>query len=124
MVKIFCLGNEFISKDSLAKKIGEQLKEDYNIQNIQSSFELMEILKNEDNLIILDVVQNLNEVKLLSISDLRQDSILSAHDFDAGFVLKLLGENKKIKIIGIPMSIPSNINMNNLIDKIRGFIPS
>ena len=107
--KILCLGNEFIKRDSLAKKIGWKLKEreDLEIINIKDSFQLMDILRERDkekggnDFIILDVVKGLNEVKELGIDDLRQDSILTAHDFDAGYVLKLLGV--KIKIIGIPM---------------------
>ena len=106
-IKILCLGNEFIKRDSLAKKIGWKLKEqgDFEIININDSFQLMDILKpkskgNED-FIILDVVKGLMAVIELKVDDLRQDSILTAHDFDAGYVLKLL--KKEIKIIGIPM---------------------
>ena len=100
MVKIICLGNEFIEEDSFAKSVGEQLEDDFEIINIRDSFQLMEILNKESDFVLLDVVQELNEVCLLGVKDLRADAILSAHDFDVVYVLKLLGED--VKIIGIP----------------------
>ena len=102
MVKIICLGNEFIEEDSLAKSIGEKLKDDFEIINIKDSFQLMSILNNDSDFILLDVVQGLDKVCLLKIEDLKENTITSAHDFDATYVLKLL--NKKVKIIGIPMT--------------------
>ena len=102
--KIICLGNEFINEDSLAKKVGDLLKDDFEVVNIKSSFELISILNSNKDIVILDVVLGLSNVKEISINELRTDSIVSAHDFDASFVLKLIGENKKIKIIGIPMN--------------------
>lgn len=102
--KILSLGNEFIKEDSLAKEIGDEfLKEGYNIVNIKDSFQLMQEVNSKEEIIILDVVENLNEVKLLSSDELQDNKIITAHDFDAGFVLKLF-KNKKIKIIGIPMT--------------------
>lgn len=101
--KIICLGNEFVKEDSLAKKVGDLLKNDFEIVNIKNSFELISILNSNENLLILDVVLDLNNVKEISVNDLRTDSIISAHDFDAGFILKLIGKNKNIRIIGIPM---------------------
>lgn len=101
MVKILTLGNEFIADDSLAKKVGEKLKSGFVIINIKDSFQLMTELNKSEESIILDVVEGLSEVKEIKIEQLRNDSIISAHDFDAGIVLKLLG--KDVKIIGIPM---------------------
>ncbi|MDH3353129.1 MAG: hypothetical protein OEL87_01660 [Nanoarchaeota archaeon] len=101
-MKIVCLGNEFVEEDSFAKKIGEMLKDGFPIVNIKDSFELMEIVSSGEPFIILDVVQGLDEVKKLRVEDLRGDAIVSAHDFDAVYVLKLMGEG--VRIIGIPMS--------------------
>ena len=102
MVKILSLGNEFIEIDSLGKLVGEKLKKDFEVVNIKDSFQLMEILNEcSEEIIILDVVKGLEKVKVINIDDLRGDSILSAHDFDAGYVLKLIG--KDVKIIGVPM---------------------
>ena len=102
MTKILSLGNEFIEIDSFAKKISEKLKKDFEVVNIKDSFELMGVLNEcSEEIIILDVVEGLEKVKVISIDELRNDSILSAHDFDAGYVLKLVG--KDVKIIGVPM---------------------
>lgn len=101
MKKILALGNEFIKEDSLAKDIADLLKEDLNIINIKDSFQLIDELRSNDDIIILDVVKGLDKVKLINPEDLKIDSISSVHDFDAGFIIKLI--NKDIKIIGIPM---------------------
>ena len=101
MKKLITLGNEFIEVDSLAKKIGELLKDDFEIIPIKNSFQLMTVLNETENPIILDVVQDLQEPKIIPIENLRNDSILSAHDFDAGYAIKLV--DKPVKIIGIPM---------------------
>jgi len=101
MDKLITLGNEFIENDSLAKKIGELLKDKFEIINIKDSFQLMTILNEEKNPTILDVVQDLQEPKIIPTENLRNDSILSAHDFDAGYAIKLV--DKPVKIIGIPM---------------------
>jgi len=117
MKKILCLGNEFIEEDSLAKKVGESLKNDFEVVNIKDSFQLMSLLNEcEEEIIILDVVKNLSEVKVIGINELRNDSILSAHDFDAGYVLKLIG--KEIKLIGIPMQGDEE----EILEKIRTII--
>ena len=111
-MKIVCLGNEFVAGDSLAKEVGELLmKEGFGVVNVKDSFELMAILSDEStsghdsgepkDFVILDVVRGLDCVKEIEVKDLRVDSILSAHDFDAGFVLGLLGEG--VRIVGIPM---------------------
>jgi len=100
-MKVVCLGNEFIEGDSLGVEVGEELKrEGYNVLHIRDSFELMNLISEEKDFTVIDVVDKLKNVCRIKISDLRVDSILSAHDFDAGYVLSLLG--KEVKIIGIP----------------------
>ncbi|MBD3252800.1 hypothetical protein GF386_03655 [Candidatus Pacearchaeota archaeon] len=107
-IKILCLGNEFIKQDSSAKKISEKLKkQDLEIINIKDSFELVDYLQDKDDFIILDVVENLKQPTLLSLKDLKQNKILTAHDFDAGFFLQLI--KKPVKIIGIPQKYNSKI---------------
>lgn len=106
-MKILCLGNEFIKEDSLAKEIGRLLsKEGYETINVKDSFELVNYLHDEEDFIVLDVVEGLEEVRLVKVEDLKESKIITAHDFDAGFFLKLLGDKnkKKIKIIGIPIN--------------------
>ena len=108
--KILCLGNEFIEEDSFALKVGEQLsKELPQIQfiNVKDSFQLMEFLNVYDDVVVLDVVSGLKDVKVLGVNDLQENKIMTTHDFDAGFVIRLF-ENKSLRIIGIPMK--GNIN--------------
>ena len=104
MVKILCLGNEFIEGDALAKEVGKLLSKKYKITNVKDSFQLMTLLNEiqTNQLIIIDIVKKLKEAQIIKVGDIRNDSILSAHDFDAGYVLKLIG--KEFKIIGIPSS--------------------
>lgn len=98
MEKILVLGNEFFEEDSFAKKVCENL----NFTNINDSFELMDALQTDDDIIIIDVVKNLNRVVRIEKEELRNDSFLSAHDFDAGFLITLLSPD--VKIIGIPQA--------------------
>ena len=101
MDKLITLGNEFIEDDSLAKKVGDLLKKDFQIIPIKDSFQLMTTLNETENPVILDVVQDLQKPKIIPTEKLRNDSILSAHDFDAGYAIKIV--DKPVKIIGIPM---------------------
>ena len=118
MVKIISLGNEFIKNDSLAKKVGELLKKDYEVIALKDSFQLMGIISEGREIVILDVVEGFKEVGLIKVSELRNDTILSAHDFDASYVLSLSG--KDIKIIGIPMEG----EVEEILLKVRKLIPN
>lgn len=104
--KVLLLGNEFIKEDSLAKKIGNELgKEMPELEfiNVNDSFGLIKHLQAGEKLVVIDVVDRLNEVREISVADLSSERITNAHDFDAGFFLRLLGDEGKIRIIGIPI---------------------
>jgi Ni,Fe-hydrogenase maturation factor len=114
--KILCLGNEFIEQDSFALKVAGQLSRelpDVHFINVKDSFQLMEFLNVYDDVIILDVVEGLKEIKTLCVDDLQDNKIMTAHDFDAGFVIRLF-ENKSLRIIGIPMKGNINIIKENI----------
>lgn len=114
--KILCLGNEFIEEDSFALKVAEQLSMEFpeiHFINVKDSFQLMEFLNVYDDVIVLDVVSGLKEVKILGVDDLQENKIMTAHDFDAGFVLRLF-ENKSLRIVGIPMKGNINIIKGNI----------
>ena len=116
-VKILCLGNEFIKEDSFAKKIMLLLKKrGFNVIDIKDSFQLMNEI--EEDCFIIDVVKGISEIKIINSDMLKSNSIISAHDFDAGFVLKLLG--KKTKIIGIPFDF--NGNVRDVVRDVKFFI--
>ncbi len=115
-MKILCLGNEFIEEDSFAKEIGKELaKKGFNAVDIKDSFQLMEELRKENEVVILDVVKDLQDVKLIDVNDLEKNKIISAHDFDAGFVLKLF-DGKNIRIIGIPMKGKVDFILGKILD--------
>ncbi len=104
MKKIFVFGNEFFEGDEVAKNLAKQIN--------NSNFEFIfaespnEILNAEKDLIILDVVKGINEVKLLeNIDDLVLENSVTCHDLDLGFYLKLMKSTGKIttvKIIALP----------------------
>ncbi len=104
-MKIYCFGNEFIKEDALAKEIIDEL-EIPEVQFIRSEQpeELMEL---EGKIIIMDVVKNIKEVTIIkNIDQLEARGIISLHDFDLGFFLKLLKAIdvvKEVVIIGLPI---------------------
>jgi Ni,Fe-hydrogenase maturation factor len=100
MVKILALGNEFIGEDSFAKEISKILSKNHKIINIKDSFQFLYELQSKDEIVILDVVEDLMEVKLIGRDDLRQNNIISVHDLDASFFLQLIKPD--VKIIGLP----------------------
>ena len=105
--KVLCFGNEYINEDSLAKKIVKELK----IPGVE--FILCngagDILEHDlKDVYIMDVMSGINDVVLLEdINRLKENRLITLHDFDVAYILKLLKEInhiKKIKIIGIPKS--------------------
>jgi len=118
-MKVLCLGNEFIEEDSLAKLVGKLLSDEgFEVINIKDSFELVNYLGDNEKFVVLDVVEGLEDVRLLGVDDLKDNKIITAHDFDAGFFLKLLDEDAKVKIIGIPMKG----NVSEIEKKVREFL--
>ena len=117
MVKVVCLGNEFVSGDSLAIEVGRTLEKDgFDVVYVKDSFSLMSFLSEEEDFVILDVVEGLDEVSWIGVEDLRVDSIDSAHDFDAGYVLGLIGEG--VRILGLPRSGDAG----EILEKVRELI--
>jgi len=104
MKKIYVFGNEFFEGDEVAKNLAKQIN--------NSNFEFIfaespnEILNASDDLIILDVVKGINEVKLLeNIDNLVLENSVTCHDLDLGFYLKLMkstGKITEVKIIALP----------------------
>jgi hypothetical protein len=103
MKKLYVFGNEHLEDDKLSREVSKYLG-DCKIVHCRSPDELLEA--EEDEILILDVVKNIKEPIIIDdISQIRINKMLSLHDFDVGFFLNLMknmGINKKIKIIGIP----------------------
>jgi len=106
-MKILVFGNPLIEEDNLAVKIGKVLKKDFNVFFVEKVEELLNY--QNEKIIILDVVKNIKEITIINdIDQLKEPNLVSLHDFDLGFFLKLLKELnmiEKIKIIGLPQNM-------------------
>ncbi len=108
-MNVYIFGNQDIKEDDKAIVIAINLKG--KIKNVDFIF----VKPNEDlpftnkeNVLIMDTVQEIEEIKIIENKDL--DKIIlpprgTAHDFDLGFQLKYLkklGKLGEVKIIGLP----------------------
>ena len=104
MKTLYVFGNEYLKDDSFAAKIAKLLNKRMRIINCTSPEILLD--SEEKEILILDVVKKIKKpIIIKDISRIRTNKMISLHDFDLGFFLKLMeamGINKKIKIIGIP----------------------
>lgn len=104
MNKILVFGNPLLKEDNMAILVAKELK----LKNIVFCERAEQLMQYSDDLIILDVIKGLKEVKVLKdINKIKEFNMKSLHDFDVGYFLKLLkamGRVGKVKIIGIPIS--------------------
>ncbi|MEA2036226.1 MAG: hypothetical protein U9O94_01860 [Nanoarchaeota archaeon] len=119
-MKVYCFGNEFLKEDSLAKEIADSIKiEGVKFIKCNSPEDIFE--SEQERIIILDVVEDIEKVILIEdLEQLKDNKIISLHDFDLSFFLKLMkemGKIKKVQIIGIPMK-GNKENMRGEIRKI------
>ncbi|MFH1544926.1 MAG: hypothetical protein ABIE23_02440 [archaeon] len=112
MKKVFVFGNPLLEKDSIALKAGKELEKElkgmefYFIHEPEEMDELSE--REWKELVILDAVEGIKEVRIIPLEKLVKERKVTAHDLDLGFYLQLkkkLGELKEVKIIGIPMEM-------------------
>ncbi|MFC1742200.1 hypothetical protein ACFL3V_06710, partial [Nanoarchaeota archaeon] len=108
MIYLLCFGNPYLDEDNLALHVADLIIKD-RIKGLEvvKCISPDEILSYTDKeFYILDVVKDAEEVMLIDdIDRLKSDNIVTLHDFDLGFFLKLMKETGKIdtvKIIGIP----------------------
>ncbi len=109
MLYILAFGNPYLNEDNLALHIADSIIED-RIKGVEvvKCISPEEVLDYTDrDFVIIDVVKDLEEVTVIdSIDRLKAEGMVSLHDFDLGFFLKLMketGQIDKVKIIGIPM---------------------
>ncbi len=128
MKTLYVFGNEYLKDDAFAKDVAKEivktaknkLKDELNIK-LCAHPEILLGAK-EDEILILDVVKDIKKPMLITdVSQLKSRKLVSFHDFDVGFVLQLmksLGTDKKIKIIGIPQQGDAK----KIADEVKGWI--
>ena len=109
-MKVYVFGNEDLSFDNRAITIAGKLKgsiERCEFVNVKPNQDLPFV--DEKNVVILDTVEGIDDVKIIEDGDLKNLSVegkTTAHDFDLGFQLKYLkkiGKLGKVTIVGLPM---------------------
>ena len=119
-MKVYVFGTENLENDSGALQVAKEIMSMVRVDGI----EFVIVKPNEDlpfddgqNLVIMDVVEGLTEVKLISDPELEKVVLpprTTAHDFDLGFQLKYLrklGKLGQVKIIGLPMTSKIDYNL-------------
>ena len=120
-MKVYCFGNEFLKEDSLAKEIADSISIE-GVEFVKCS-DSSEIFLQEKEIVILDVVEGISEVVVFDdIDKLKDNSIVTLHDFDLGFFLKLMkgiDQIGKVRIIGVPMKGDKERIKKDVIKKIQ-----
>ncbi len=101
-MRVYCLGNPYLKDDSRALELCKQLT--------IPGFEFVQCYKWEHieitiPLIVVDVVEGLEDVRLVDLSELQQTNTVTAHDFDLFqwlTLMKKLNMLDELIIIGIP----------------------
>lgn len=114
-MKVYVFGNQDHKEDSAAFEVAKKILNKKWAKNFEIDFIYVKPNQdipfvNEENVVILDVVDGINKVRLIEDKDLDRLQIFSStsvHDFDLGFqikYLKKLGKLGTVNIIGIPMT--------------------
>jgi len=106
MKKVFVAGNRLVEEDSLALKVAKELEgkiEGIEFEEIESVSELNEI---PQKLWLLDVAKGIEKVELIDdLNRLEQVKLVSLHDLDLAtelLLLKKIGKLEKVRIVAIP----------------------
>jgi Ni,Fe-hydrogenase maturation factor len=100
MKTVLCFGSENLKEDRVGFELADSIDIDgYKFIKCNSPEQIIDY----KNVIIVDVVKGINQVKEIKTEQLKNNNIVSLHDFDLGFFLSLTKEmNYKIRIIGVP----------------------
>src|SRR3989344_1178680 len=123
-MKILVFGNPLIEEDSLPLRILSALRKQFPEIEFKEFDPSEELHEEGRNLIILDAVQGIE--KVIIISDTKQLNTdaprYSLHDFDLGITLKLLKKMDlidSVKIIGVPMEMKEEEAVKEVVKAIR-----
>ena len=104
--RMFVFGNDYLRFDSFAREVAHELQNIIEIVFSNTPEDLIEVESNE--ILILDVVKNIDKpIVITDIAQLKTNNLTSLHDLDVAYVLTLmkeLGINKKVLIVGVPES--------------------
>jgi len=113
---ILCFGNPYIEEDNAVINISDELiAEGYNIIKCTSPEEIM--FYTDKEFIILDVAKGISKPVIIDdAKNLNFNNMISLHDFDLNFFLKLFNElGHKFKVVAIPF----NYNRKKLKEEIK-----
>jgi len=124
-MKIYCFGNQDLEEDKLALELADELQ--------VKGFEFIKctspdfLQAEEKQLVILDVVKNIADIIVINdIDKIKEFNIVSTHDLDLGFHLKLLkemGDLQKLTIIGIPPDMDRQIAKEKIKNLLKELFP-
>ena len=110
-MKIYCFGNEYVEGDGTAKAITKDISIPY-VEFVPADSPDA-IMDEEGTIYILDVVKDADDVMVIrDLERLRERRLMSLHDFDLQFFLKLMkniGKIDDVCIFGIPQQSNDNI---------------
>jgi len=119
-------GNSLVKKDSLPIRLLPELKQAFPEIEFKE-FDAIEDLQNEGKILyILDSVEGINKVEVITNIDLLLvNKIYSVHDFDLGYVLKLMkkmGMVEQVTIFGVPPNMRKDQAVKQLRQKIDSIL--
>lgn len=124
-INILVFGNPLVQRDNLALKIVPELKVNFPNINFKEFDPTEDLHKQGRELKIMDVVEGIDRVKLISFppestNRLEMNKPFSLHDFDLAHNLKILKKMNmidKAEILGIPpkLSKEEAVNQSQLI---------
>ena len=97
MVKVYCLGNKYVSEDSMALMFVNQIIGDFEFLEYNPDI--------KGDIMILDVCKGIDAMQILDFDKFLERHPVTAHDFDIGMELKLLqatGQINNVQVIAIP----------------------
>ncbi|MCX8179419.1 MAG: hypothetical protein N3E38_01615 [Candidatus Aenigmarchaeota archaeon] len=120
--KILVFGNPLVRKDSLPPSLIGDLKKLFPHIEFKEFDAVEDLQKEGKNLYILDTVEGIEKVELITNIDILEvNRIISVHDFDLAYTLKLLKNAKMIDRVTI-IGVPVNIDKNEALEQIKEII--
>ena len=115
-MRLLVFGNPYLAEDSFANHVASHL-DSWNPVFCTSPDDILQY--EDEEFVVLDVVKSIDKVVIIyDINTLKTRNIMSLHDFDLGFFLRLcesMGVGQKITIIGIPQKG----DLNDIVRQVR-----